>query len=205
MPKTEEELTLVPERKELDEDSMIYNDSGELVPDKYVGLFKRNPNAANGSIADPRQVLCWKYYLNGLRQGRPNATRAAEMAGYSPNTALNVTNLKWFKDKKRKLRRHDMLDKAERNLDSILDMEYKSMKLVEGEMVEEIDTDKLKIVADISKVIAQTLGKDEGYSTKIVEDKNVNHDIVVKSISYADPVQIESEVTDVIAQEIINE
>ncbi len=65
---------------------------------------------------------------------------------------------------------------AERNISRILNMGYTRMKLIEAgkdedgkpimQQSEEIDKDVLKIVADMSKTIVTTLGKDLGYSTK---------------------------------------
>ena len=109
--------------------------------------------------------------------------------------------MKWFKERKEKLSRRKMFSKAERNLSRVLDMEYSTIKLMEdGAEVEEINIDKLKIVTDVSKLIVQTLGKDEGYSTKVVEDKNVNQEITIKSISYADPLEVEGEVINAILE-----
>jgi len=177
------------------EEDMEYNHEGQLVVKRGVGVMVRNPNKANKYTPDPRQELCWKFYIQGLTKGVPNAKAAALKAGYSTNTALVISQIKWFADRKAKLKRSKMLSRAERNLGRILDMDYTSIKLMpDGEQIEEVNTDKLRIVADISYKIATTLGKDEGYSTKTTEEKNVNQAITVKSISYADPIEVEGRV-----------
>jgi len=188
------------------EEDMEYNEEGELVPKSYTGNFKRNPNGASRFLPDPRQEICWELYVKGFREGKPNAKKAATEAGYSPNTALVINGIKWFIDRKAKLKRKSMFSKAERNLSRALDMEYTSMKLLEdGTEVEEINIDKLKVVVDVSKLIVTTLGKDDGYSTKVIEDKNFNHDIKIESISYADPIKISNEVVQNILNDEIRE
>ncbi|KKQ94901.1 MAG: hypothetical protein UT21_C0011G0009 [Candidatus Woesebacteria bacterium GW2011_GWA1_39_11b] len=189
---------IIIERK--DED-YIFNEVGELVPRPGLGTYKRNPNGAGPYGTDPRQDVCWDLYMKSIQRGHPSAHAAALEAGYAPNTSLQITSMKWFKERKEKLSRRRMFSKAERNLSRVLDMEYSTIKLMEdGAEVEEINIDKLKIVTDVSKLIVQTLGKDEGYSTKVVEDKNVNQEITIKSISYADPLELEAQVVG----EIIN-
>ena len=56
-----------------------------------------------------------------------------------------------------------MVSKAERNLDNILDENYKND---EGKIIPEV----AKIVVDVSKTIVKTLGKDEGYTEKTETD-----------------------------------
>lgn len=193
-----ETLVAIPmERKEED---YTFNDVGELVPKQWLGTHLRNPNGANSYSVDPRQDVCWDLYVKGLQAGHPSAAAAALDAGYAPNTAMQITTMKWFRERKAKLGRRKMFSKAERNLGRVLDMEYTAIKLLEdGTEVEEINIDKLKIVTDVSKMIVQTLGKDEGYSTKTIEDKNINQEISIKSISYAEaPLEIEGEIINAI-------
>lgn len=177
------------------EEDFIFNDVGELVPRPFLGNYQRNPNGAGPHSVDPRQDVCWDLYVRGLQKGHPSATAAALDAGYAPNTAIQITTMKWFKERKANLGRRRMFSKAERNLSRVLDMEYSAIKLLDdGTEVEEINIDKLKIVTDVSKMIVQTLGKDDGYSTKVIEDKNINQEITVKSISYADPIEVAGEI-----------
>lgn len=175
---------------------------------------------SKGEIKDPRQDIAWEHYVKGWKQGNPSAKAAALFAGYSENSAINMSSFKWFKERKNKLRRSNMLTKAERNLSRMLDLDYSRMKLVEdgkdddGVMQyreeEFIDKDVLRVVADVSKTIVQTLGKDEGYSTKTEVDGKMSGDIKINSISYADkPLEIENQVVEeaikLIEDEVINQ
>jgi len=190
---------------DLTEEEMEYNNEGQLVPKKYVGSHVRNPNGANSKVLDPRQELCWKLYIQGLAKGQPNAKQAALTAGYAPGFSSNITSVKWFQDRKSKLRRKNFLTRAERNLGRLLDLEWTSMKLIDGEMTETTDMEKIKVVADISKYVTNTLGKDEGYSTKTIEEKNVQHDIKIESVSYADVIEAQEPILEIVAEEIKND
>lgn len=122
---------------------------------------------SKGSMKDPRQQVCWDLYVKSWRAGTPNAKAAALAAGYSENTAANVSGLAWFKQKKEKLRRSKMMDNAERNISRMLNMGItKLRKLEDGSTEEVFDAEKARIVADMSKLIVTTLGKDLGYSSK---------------------------------------
>ncbi len=155
------------------------NDDGEYeeVYRSRAGNIVTPPSQrSKGPFKDPRQDACWDLYVKSWKAGVPNARQAALQAGYSENTALNIGNLTWFKKKKDTLRRSKMMGNAERNISRILNMGYTRMKLIEAgkdedgkpimQQSEEIDKDVLKIVADMSKTIVTTLGKDLGYSTK---------------------------------------
>lgn len=151
-----------------------------------------------GRIVDPRQEVAWTIYLRLWREGRPNATAAGRAAGYAENTAKNMSNFKWFRDKKAKLKRSNMFSKAEKNLAHILSLRYEEMALMpDGKLGMKIDKDVLKVVADVSKTVVTHLGKDEGWSTKHEIEGNVKGNINVKSISYADaPLEVENKVVD---------
>lgn len=118
-----------------------------------------NPNGANGTTSDPREQVCWDFYIKGLTNGIANAYASAIEAGYSEDSARNVTMRDWFKERLGKLKRKEMLSKAERNLDKVLDTDYED---IEGN----IKSDVMRIVVDVSKTVVTTLGKEE-YSTRI--------------------------------------
>jgi hypothetical protein len=166
-----------------------------------------NPYKAGKYVSDPRQAVCWEIFLKGWVNGDQNAAGAARQAGYSETTASNITNQLWFKEKFIKLKRKDMLSKAERNLDRILDIDYTKLDEITGK--EGIDIDKAKLVADISKMMATTLGKDEGYSTKSTVDQKVSGQVNIKAVNYADmaPDQLieqpkQADVIDITGEEI---
>lgn len=118
-----------------------------------------NVSSANQHTSDPREQVTWDIYIKKLQGGIENAKASAIEAGYSEEHADNITLQGWFKGRKDKLRRTEMLSKAERNLDKILDLNYEKE---DGD----IKTDILKVVSDVSKNITSTLGKDEGYSNR---------------------------------------
>lgn len=138
----------------MDEKELKYNDEGALVP------------AENLVPQEKRQEEMWKFYVEGLAEGRDNLSEAAVKAGYNPDSLGRILQTKWFKDKKNKLKRVGMLSKAEKNLEDILKMPYINKKTKGGEEVLEVDTDLLRIVLDTSKVVVKSLGKDEGWSER---------------------------------------
>jgi hypothetical protein len=122
-----------------------------------------NVSPANQHTNDNREQKCWDNYIKSVLNGTENAYQSAIDAGYSEDHSRNITMQGWFKERKDKLRRKDMLSKAERNLDKTLDLVCVNE---EGKIVPEL----LKIQVDVSKTIVQTLGKHEGYSTKTETD-----------------------------------
>ena len=122
-----------------------------------------NPNKANQFNLDPRQNLCWDYYANPKSETFGNATQSAIKAGYEPKYADQITTSEWFIGKLRKL---NMLGKAEKVLDEMLEMSTVSVKEVNGEQVFATDAQLAKIKQDTAKFIAERVGKDEGYSTR---------------------------------------
>lgn len=103
----------------------------------------------------PRQTEFLKHWLNPKSPTFGNAYASAIKAGYSEEYAQSMTSpargLTWM-DEGRK-RRARMLDKAEDNLESIADLGTD-------------DTETLKVVADVSKFIVKTQGKDNGWSER---------------------------------------
>lgn len=122
-------------------------------------MAETNPYGANGTTSDPREQKMWDIYVTNLSKGIDNAYEAAIQAEYTESSAKNITLTGWFKERKAKLRRKDMLTKSERVLDETLDMDTVNK---EGA----IDPQLHKIKVDVAKTIVGTLGKDEGYSTR---------------------------------------
>lgn len=196
--------------------SDIIIDKGTLAPEDYENtkIITRDDGSQEevyisraGNVVTPpslrrnidtnRQQLCWDLYIKSLRSGVPSATQAARDAGYAENTAINICNLAWFKEKKKTLRRSKMMGNAERNISRILNMNYSKIKILEdGNEEEVIDKDVLRVVADISKTVVTHLGKDEGWSTKTEVSGKMDSEIKINSVSYADPIQIENKAVD---------
>jgi hypothetical protein len=177
------------------EPEMEVDDSGYYIEKGLIPPKLRSPN---GCIGDPeRQQRAWEYYIQSWKEGRPNVIQSGLKAGYPHATAQNLNNFKWFKDKKDKLRRSNMMTKAERNLSRILNLDYsKIIPLPDGSTKEGVDVDTLRIVADISKTVVTTLGKDLGYSTKTEVGGKMESEIKINSVSYADPILIENTAVD---------
>jgi len=126
-----------------------------------------NPNGSNQYQLDPRQNLCWKYYINPTSETFGNGAQSAIKAGYEPDYADQITTTEWFKGKVRRL---NMLNKAEVVLEEMLTMPVGRMnlkdKMGEEEEVVTTDTGLVKIKQDTAKFLAERLGKNEGYATR---------------------------------------
>ena len=120
---------------------------------------RTNPNGANGTTSDPREHVMWDIYVAKLAKGYENAYESAIEAGYEEATAKNITVRGWFIERKEKLRRKEMLSLAEKNLKKGMEAHYLDDN-------GNIRADVMRIVMDVSKTIATTLGKDNGYSTR---------------------------------------
>lgn len=140
-----------------------------------ITMADANPNGANGTTSDPREQKMWDIYITNIAKGVENAYKAAVEAGYSKDHAENITIQGWFKERKAKLRRKDMLSKAERNLDKVLDFE---MMTDEGK----VNTQVASLVIGVSTTVASTLGKEEGYSTRQEMTGKDGKDFEVKTI-----------------------
>lgn len=132
-----------------------------------------NKNGANQYQLDPRQKVCWGYYIDPKSETFSNALQSALRAGYEENYAKTITVTEWFVEK---VRRMNLLGKAEKVLEECLDMKPVIRKSIitkgedgeeQSEMVAEVtDPQMVKIRQDTAKFIASTQGKDEGYSTR---------------------------------------
>lgn len=123
-------------------------------------MAETNPNGANQWILDPRQKLCWESYINPKSETFGNAYQSALKAGYEESTSTLITTTEWFIEK---LRRLNMLGKAEKVLDETLTM---SDMVETSEGIQKRDSTITKIKQDSAKFIAERLGKNEGYSSR---------------------------------------
>lgn len=122
-------------------------------------MSKTNPNGANGTTSDPREQIMWDIYISKLTKGIENAKQSAIEAGYSEEHSDNITLQGWFKGRKDKLKRKEILSKAEKILDKTLSYTTED---AEGK----VKTDLLRIQTDVAKHVTSTLGKDQGYSNR---------------------------------------
>ena len=81
---------------------------------------------ANQYLLDPRQNLCWGYYVDPKSETFSNALRSALKAGYSEGHANLITTENWWLEKTRRL---CLLSKAERNLEDALDLPTKTQAM----------------------------------------------------------------------------
>ena len=121
-----------------------------------------NPNGSNQYALDPRQKLCWEYYISPKSETFGNAYQSSIKAGYEESYATQITVTQWFIDKVRRL---NMLTKAEKVLEETLDMNVSITTIVNEIEVIKIDPALAKIKQDTAKFIAERVGKDF-YSTR---------------------------------------
>lgn len=161
-PTSNEEVT---EELKTNEDGSL--EEVQVYRDKRTGNIVTPPSLRNKNQDNARREKCWELYMKSVRDGNPNARGAARLAGFSENTAINIRNMRWFKDRNDKLRRSKMMTNAERNIARMLNLGLTRLKTLEDGSTEEVfDVERARIVADMSKLIVTTLGKDEGWSTK---------------------------------------
>lgn len=127
------------------------------------------PNCKKGNqhAIDPRQSLFLANYINPKSKTFGNAFQSALKAGYSKDYSENITKMSpaWLPEALKKV---DMLSKAVRNLDEMLDMETiapafsmmgKPLIMPDGQPVMKRNTEILKVKADISKFVAERIGR----------------------------------------------
>lgn len=119
-------------------------------------MAEPNPYGANGTTSDPREQVAWDLYIQG---GLNNAYEAGINAGYAEDSARNMTTRDWFKERLGRLRRKDMLSKAEKKLDKTLEYEVEDK---DGN----VKVDLLRVQVDVAKHVTEKLGEDEGYKNE---------------------------------------
>lgn len=118
-----------------------------------------NINGANQSTPDPREQIMWDFYVESITKGLPNAYDSAKKAGYSEDHSRNITLQGWFKERVSRLKRKDILSKAEKVLD-------KALTYTTEDQDGNPKVDLLRVQTDVAKHVTSTLGKNDGYSTR---------------------------------------
>jgi hypothetical protein len=131
-----------------------------------------NPNGANQWVADPRQQLFLAYYLDPKSETFGNALQSGLRAGFSENYSSQILSEQpeWLLEKLRSIRTSRLLEKAERNLDELLDLPSKVQAMgAFGPVYDGKGKDKkpvmvhstglLKVKADVTKFVAERVGK----------------------------------------------
>ena len=119
-------------------------------------MAETNPNGSNQYNLDPRQKLCWEYYINPDSPTFSNGLQSALRAGYEESYSVTITTRPWFEEK---VRSSTMVSKAEKVLEKTLNYETED---AEGN----VKVDLLRVQTDVAKTIVTTLGKGKGYSTR---------------------------------------
>jgi hypothetical protein len=107
----------------------------------------------------PRQLLFWSYYVNKDLETFNNAYKSARVAGYTDESARNVTTKQWYKHGETFY--HQLLHKAEEvlmedlNLDIWEDIVYKGRKTGDRRVNAKI----ARIRSETSKFVLLTIGK----------------------------------------------
>lgn len=134
-------------------------------------MAETNPNGANQYQLDPRQKLCWEFYANPKSETFNNGLASAIKAGYSESHANTITTEPWFRDRVRRL---NLLHKAENVLEEMLDMPTEVVKwertgFEDGdpqfEDVVKTEPALVKIKQDTAKFVSERVGK-EIYSNR---------------------------------------
>lgn len=140
--------------------------------------MRSNPNNANQYVLDPRQKLCWDFYVSPKSETFGNAYQSGVKAGYEESYCRTITDTEWFCDKVRRL---NMLSKAEKVLEEMLELDTKTVKEDEdGEQIIRVDSALVKIKQDTAKFIAERVGKAEGYSTRTEHTGADGKDLTIK-------------------------
>ncbi len=141
---------------------------------------------------DERQIKFLSFYLNPNSETYMSVRASALKSKFSESYADNLTHLlpDWLSENIGK--RKSMLVKAERNLDNMLDLETKQLIITmvgvlkdgKGNEIKKENPNLLRVKADVSKFVAERLGKkdygkeDEGkgdtYNTIIFAGGQIN-------------------------------
>lgn len=95
-----------------------------MVAKKVKTKVLTNPHGANQYRLDPRQSLFLAYWLDPESQSFSNATKSAVLAGYEQTYAENILDKMpaWLLAKVGEHKSSRMLEKAERNIEEMLEL-----------------------------------------------------------------------------------
>ena len=118
----------------------------------------------------PKQTKFLKLYLTPGTEYFGNAYSSAIQAEYSESYARNLTHLlpEWLSENIGNL---EVLKKAETKLKETLDLNYKDEK-------DKVDVNLLRIIIDVAKFVAETIGKVK-YSkkTEVEQSGKIEHEL----------------------------
>lgn len=131
---------------------------------------KSNPNNANQYQLDPRQKLCWDFYVDPKSETFGNITHSALKAGYEESYSDTISQSEWFCAKVWRL---NATNKAEKVFQDVINADHINQQ-------GGIDSSVLRIKADVAKFLASTQGKNEGYSTRVENTGSNGEPIVIQ-------------------------
>lgn len=137
---------------------------------------KTNPNGANQYVADPRQSLFIAYYLDPKSPTFSNALQSGLKAGFAQEYSENILQKMpvWLVEKVEKFKASGLLEKAERNMEELLDLPSKVQamgafgpifaKTGKGKNQKKVPimvhaTGLLKIKNDMTQFVAERVGR----------------------------------------------
>lgn len=137
------------------------------------------------TITDPRQSYFLAYYLDPKSKTYANALQSALKAGYAQEYAENILSLmpEWLSEAIGKYRASTMLEKAERNLDEMMDLPSKTQAMGMWGPIVDKKTKKpvmvhnanlLKIKNDASQFVAERIGRKRYGKTGEAQTVNFN-------------------------------
>jgi hypothetical protein len=119
-----------------------------------------DPEEVLNPTLDPRQKLCWEYYVDPKSETFANGKQSAIRAGFGEGYADRITTAEWFK---MKLEIMNMFDKSERVLNEMLDMPVEVLEHhgrgEEAETVVVTSPALVKVKQDTAKYVSERLGK----------------------------------------------
>lgn len=142
-----------------------------------------NPHGANQFSIDPRQSLFLAYYLDPKSQSFGNSLKSGVLAGYEEKYAQNILNKmpEWLVTKIEDYKGRRMLEKAERNIEEMLELPSRVHAMgAFGPLYEKVPVGKkvrgkkqqfkkkaimvyssglLKLKTDASQFVAKTVGR----------------------------------------------
>ena len=117
---------------------------------------------------DPRQQVCWDYYINPDSPTFGSVAKSAVRAGYPEISCHSIYGSRWFRSRKEQLMRKGiLLSDAERVL--LKTLKYKTDREVEekGEKIRKVNVSLLSVQVEAAKHVTKTLGKDQGWAERV--------------------------------------
>lgn len=139
----------------------------------------------DNSLGNPKRRSFLAFYQDPKSETFGNVLRSALKAGYKQQYAENLTSHKpnWLVENLGNDKSVSMLEKAERNIDEMLDMETeRTVYTKEGKEYKKLNTEVLKVKADVTKFVAERIGRSKfGAKAEIV---NSNTNIQINILNY---------------------